>query len=180
MLPLLVGGLAIVATMVTLRAATEVTDVSVFALNLVTGLGLGLAIDYSLFIVSRYREEIAPTAPGSRRCAGRWRPRDAPSLFSSLTVAAAIASLIVFPQRFLYSMGIGGSLVALIAAAIALVVLPAVLALLGERVNALSPGVPQPARRARRAARPRGLLVPALAARDAVPGPDRRRERRPC
>ena len=77
-------------------------------------------------------------------------------LFSSLTVAGAIASLLVFPQRFLYSMGIGGSLVALIAAAIALIVLPAVLALLGERVNALAPAFLQPARRARRAARTRG------------------------
>ena len=91
-------------------------------------------------------------------------------LFSSLTVAGALASLVVFPQRFLYSMGIGGSLVALIAAAIALVVLPAVLALLGERVNALSPAFLR--RRAERDARPaaRGLLVPALAARDALPG----------
>jgi RND superfamily putative drug exporter len=73
-------------------------------------------------------------------------------LFSSLTVAGAIASLTVFPQRFLYSMGIGGSLVALIAAAIALIVLPAVLALLGERVNALSPAFLR--RRADRDARP--------------------------
>src|SRR4029078_7150230 len=64
MLPLLVGGLAIVATMVTLRVATEFTDVSIFALNLVTGLGLGLAIDYSLLLVSRYREEIAPRGAG--------------------------------------------------------------------------------------------------------------------
>ena len=68
-------------------------------------------------------------------------------LFSSLTVAAAIASLMVFPQRFLYSMGIGGSLVALIAAAIALIVLPAVLALLGARVNSLSPRLPAAPRR---------------------------------
>ena len=73
-------------------------------------------------------------------------------LFSSLTVAAALASLIVFPQRFLYSMGLGGSLVALLAAAIALTVLPAVLAMLGNRVNALSPAFLQ--RRAEREARP--------------------------
>ena len=73
-------------------------------------------------------------------------------LFSSLTVAGAIASLIVFPQRFLYSMGIGGSLVALIAAAIALIVLPAVLAVLGERVNSLAPAFLN--RRAERDARP--------------------------
>ena len=99
-------------------------------------------------------------------------------LFSSLTVAAALASLLVFPQRFLYSMGLGGALVALFAAPIALIVLPAVLALLGERVNALAPRFLQRPRRARRAARQRGLLVPALALRHAPPGPDRDRQRR--
>ena len=103
LLPLLVGGLAIVATMVTLRAAAEATDISVFALNLVTGLGLGLAIDYSLFIVSRYREEIAKTGPGIDAMRRTLQTAGRTVLFSSLTVAGAIASLIVFPQRFLYS-----------------------------------------------------------------------------
>ena len=151
-LPLLVGGLAIVATMVTLRAAAETTSISIFALNLVTGLGLGLAIDYSLFIVSRYREEIARRGAGLEAMRRTMATAGRTVLFSSLTVAGAIASLAVFPQRFLYSMGIGGSLVALLAAAIALVVLPAVLALLGERVNALSPAFLH--RRAERDARP--------------------------
>ena len=91
-------------------------------------------------------------------------------LFSSLTVAGALASLLVFPQRFLYSMGIGGSLVALIAAAIALIVLPAVLALLGDRVNSLAPAFLHAPRRARRRDPPRGLLVPALALVMRVPG----------
>ncbi len=152
LLPLLVGGLAIVATMVTLRAAAETTDISIFALNLVTGLGLGLAIDYSLFIVSRYREEIAKQGPGLEAMRTVMATAGRTVLFSSLTVAGAIASLIVFPQRFLYSMGIGGSMVALIAAAIALIVLPAVLALLGDRVNSLSPSFLH--RRAERDARP--------------------------
>jgi uncharacterized membrane protein YdfJ with MMPL/SSD domain len=151
-LPLLVGGLAIVATMVTLRAASEATDISIFALNLVTGLGLGLAIDYSLFIVSRYREEIANYGPGIEAMRRTMSTAGRTVLFSSLTVAGAIASLIVFPQRFLYSMGIGGSMVALIAAAIALIVLPAVLAVLGDRVNSLSPAFLH--RRAERDARP--------------------------
>ena len=93
-------------------------------------------------------------------------------LFSSLTVAAALASLMVFPQRFLYSMGLGGALVALLAATIALTVLPAVLALLGNRVNAWSPKLPAAARRARRDRHRGGLLVPALALRHAPP--DRR------
>ena len=139
LLPLFVGGLAIVGTMVMLRGASEFTSVSIFALNLVTGLGLGLAIDYSLFMVSRYREEIARTGPGLTAMRRTMATAGRTVLFSSLTVAGALASLIVFPQRFLYSMGIGGALVALIAAAIALIVLPAVLSVLGERVNSLSP-----------------------------------------
>jgi uncharacterized membrane protein YdfJ with MMPL/SSD domain len=139
LLPLLVGVLAIVGTLLTLRVASEVTSVSIFALNLVTGLGLGLAIDYSLFIISRYREEIARTGPGLQAMRRTLATAGRTVLYSSLTVAGALASLLVFPQRFLYSMGIGGFFVALIAAAIALVVLPAVLTLLGRRVNSLAP-----------------------------------------
>jgi uncharacterized membrane protein YdfJ with MMPL/SSD domain len=151
LLPLLVGALAIVGTLLTLRVASEVTSVSIFALNLVTGLGLGLAIDYSLFIVSRYREEIGRTGPGLEAMRRTLATAGRTVLFSSLTVAGALASLLVFPQRFLYSMGIGGFFVALIAAAIALVVLPAVLTLLGRRVNSLTPTFL--ARRAERDAR---------------------------
>ncbi|MDX6580843.1 MAG: putative drug exporter of the superfamily [Solirubrobacterales bacterium] len=154
LLPLIVGGLAIVGTMLVLRGASEVTPVSIFALNLVTGLGLGLAIDYSLFIVSRYREEIARTGPGLQAMRRTMATAGRTVLFSSLTVAGALASLMVFPQNFLHSMGIGGSLVALIAAAIALLVLPAVLSLLGERVNSLAPAFLH--RRADRDARPAG------------------------
>jgi uncharacterized membrane protein YdfJ with MMPL/SSD domain len=149
LLPLLVGGLAIVGTFLILRIASELGSISIFALNLTTGLGLGLAIDYSLFIVSRYREELARRGIDKAGTGGRterWealratmRTAGRTVLFSSLTVAAALASLIVFPQRFLYSMGVGGSLVALFAAAVALVILPAVLSLLGPRVNALAP-----------------------------------------
>jgi RND superfamily putative drug exporter len=149
LLPLLVGGLAIVGTFLILRIASEFGSISIFALNLTTGLGLGLAIDYSLFIVSRYREELARRGVDADAEAGRterWealratlRTAGRTVLFSSLTVAAALASLIVFPQRFLYSMGIGGACVALFAALVALVILPAVLSLLGPRVNAGAP-----------------------------------------
>ena len=138
-LPLLVGGLSIVLTFVVLRVVSEGVELSIFALNLVTGLGLGLAIDYSLFVVSRYREEIAASGPGVEALVRTVRSAGRTVLFSSLTVAAALAALLVFPQEFLYSMGVGGVAVALIAALVALVVLPAILALLGERVNALSP-----------------------------------------
>ena len=139
LLPLLVGGVSIMLTFLGLSIAVEAVDISVFALNLVTGLGLGLAIDYSLFIVSRYREEIAQHGPGTTALRNTLNTAGRTVLFSSLTVAAALASLLVFPQKFLYSMGLGGMMVALIAAAVALIVLPAVLALLGHRVNSLAP-----------------------------------------
>ena len=138
-LPLLIGGLAIVSTFLLLTVASEIGSISIFALNLVTGLGLGLAIDYSLFVVSRYREEIAKSGPGMEALRRTMATAGRTVAYSSVTVAGALAALAIFPQRFLYSMGIGGALVALAAALISLTVLPAVLALLGERVNSLSP-----------------------------------------
>ena len=93
--------------------------------------------------------------------------------FSSLTVAAALASLLVFPQRFLYSMGLGGVAGGAARGAVALTVLPAVLTLLGTRVNSGSAALPAAPRRARRPARRERLLVPALALRDAPAGPGR-------
>jgi uncharacterized membrane protein YdfJ with MMPL/SSD domain len=139
LLPVMIGLLAIVGTFLILRVASEFGSISIFALNLTTGLGLGLAIDYSLFIVSRYREEIAKDGPGLPAMRRVLATAGRTVFFSSLTVAAALASLLVFPQRFLYSMGLGGSLVVLLAALISLTVLPAVLTLLGSRVNSLSP-----------------------------------------
>jgi RND superfamily putative drug exporter len=138
-LPLMIGGLAIVGTFLILRLASEFGSISIFALNLTTALGLGLAIDYSLFIVSRYREEIAKSGPGLAAMRRVMATAGRTVFFSSLTVSAALASLLVFPQRFLYSMGLGGALVALFAALISLTVLPAVLTLLGSRVNAGAP-----------------------------------------
>ena len=139
LLPLMVGALAIVGTFLALRIATEIGTISFFALNLTTGLGLGLAIDYSLFIVSRYREEIAVSGPGLPALRRTMATAGRSVLFSAITVAASLAALLIFPQRFLYSMGLGGVLVSLLAATIALTVLPAVLTLLGTRVNSLSP-----------------------------------------
>ena len=139
LLPLLIGGLAIIGTFLILRLASELGSISIFALNLTTALGLGLAIDYSLFVVSRYREEIAVHGPGAAAMRRVLATAGRTVFFSALTVAAALASLLVFPQRFLYSMGLGGAAVALFAALISLTVLPAVLTLLGERVNAGAP-----------------------------------------
>ena len=137
LLPLAVGMLTVLGAFLIMRGVNAVVPMSIFALNLIVGLGLGLAIDYSLFVVSRFREELErqpDTFAALRRTlatAGRT------VLFSSVTVAAALASLMVFPQRFLYSMGIGGAAVALMAALVSLTVLPALLAVLGWRVNAL-------------------------------------------
>ena len=146
LLPPMVGVTTILMTFLSLRIASEFGSVSVFALNLVTGLGLGLAIDYSLFVVSRFREEMERSPDRGEALRRTLATAGRTVLFSSLTVAAAMSSLLVFPQRFLYSMGIGGVLVALLASAVALTLLPAVLMLLGPRVNALAPARLQRAR----------------------------------
>ena len=152
MLPLLVGGFAIVATFLLLRVTDQFFGLSIFAVNLVTGMGLGLGIDYSLFVLARYREELAGGADARAAIMRTLQTAGRTVLYSALTVAAALASLLVFPLRFLYSMGIGGSLVALAAGAVSLVVLPAVLVALGPRINALAPALLQ--RSAASAARP--------------------------
>jgi RND superfamily putative drug exporter len=152
LLPPLLGGLAIVVTFFVLRVVASFVDVSVFALNFTTGLALGLAIDYSLFMVSRYREESANHGYGAEALTRTLQTAGRTVLFSSLTIAAAVASLMVFPQSFLYSMGIAGAIVAVTAATLALTVLPAILTVLGPRVNALAPKRLQ--RAAEREARP--------------------------
>jgi uncharacterized membrane protein YdfJ with MMPL/SSD domain len=139
LIPPLLGAMAIVVTLFALRIVSSFADLSVFALNFVTGLGLGLAIDYSLFMVSRYREEAAASGFGPDALRRTLQSAGRTILFSSVTVAVALAALAIFPQRFLYSMGIAGAIVALVAASLALVVLPALLAVLGPHLNALAP-----------------------------------------
>jgi RND superfamily putative drug exporter len=139
LLPPLVGAAAIGLTFAGLRGLVEVTPLSVFALNLVTGLGFGLAIDYSLLVVSRWREEAAVLGYGPEALRRTLATAGRTVFFSSLTVAASMACLLVFPQQFLSSMGLGGVLVAVFAGAVALVPLPALLALLGPRIDALAP-----------------------------------------
>ena len=138
-LPLLVGGFAIVITFLLLRLVDQFLGLSIFAVNLVTGVGLGLGIDYSLIVLSRYREELARGLDTRAAIARTMQTAGRTVLYSSLTVAGALASMLVFPMRFLYSMGVGGSLVALSAGAVSLIVLPAVLMALGPRINALAP-----------------------------------------
>jgi RND superfamily putative drug exporter len=139
LLPPLIGGLAIIGSFMVLRFLSGAVDLSVFALNLVTGAGLGLAIDYCLLIVSRYREEAAASGFGRLALARTLQSAGRTVIFSAMTVTAAIAALLLFPQRFLYSMGYGGVIVVPLAAILAVVLLPAVLVVLGPRVNALAP-----------------------------------------
>ncbi len=139
LLPLFVGLLTIMTTFLGLRIFNEATALSIFALNLAIGLGLGLSIDYSLFILSRYREEMARDGPGREALLRTLRTAGLTVVFSSLTVAAAMLSLLVFPQRFLYSMAISGSITALGAGLISLTALPALLMALGPRVDAFAP-----------------------------------------
>lgn len=136
-LPLAIGVFAILATLALLRMFTLFTDVSIYALNMTTAMGLALAIDSSLFIVSRFREELAngldPAAATIRsvQTAGRT------VLFSALTVALSMAVLSVFDLYFLKSFAYAGVAVVAAAAIAAIVVLPAALVLLGHRVNSL-------------------------------------------
>ncbi|WP_031076081.1 MMPL family transporter [Streptomyces sp. NRRL S-118] len=137
LLPLGIGIVAILGTNAVLRGLTEFTDVSVFALNLTTALGLGLAIDYALFVVRRFREELAGGADTGAALATTLRTAGRTVLFSALTVAVSLAAMLVFPQYFLRSFAYAGIAVVLLAAAAALILLPAALLLLGHRVNAL-------------------------------------------
>jgi uncharacterized membrane protein YdfJ with MMPL/SSD domain len=140
LLPLYVGILTVFTTFLALRIVNgAITEISIFALNMVIALGLGLAIDYSLFIVSRYREELQRAGPGLEPIRRTLKTAGRTVIFSALTVAAALGCLVLFPQSFVYSMGIGGALCALIAMTISLTALPALLMALGPRVNAGSP-----------------------------------------
>ncbi len=147
LLPLAVGGFAIVGTLLVLRLLATLTDVSVYALNLTTALGLGLAIDYSLFIVSRYREELHAGLEPADALVVTMQTAGRTVLFGAFTVAAALLALLIFPLYFLRSFGYAGIAVVGLAAFGALVVLPTLLAVLGRRVDRLR--LPLGRRRAR-------------------------------
>ena len=140
LMPTLVGAIAVLGAFAVVRLITGVTDVSVFAINVITLLGMGLAIDYALFVVNRFREELAGQPDESRDSVHAAVARTMATagrtvLFSGLIVAASLASLLIFPQTFLRSMGYGGVAAVLVAMAAALTVLPALLAVLGRRVE---------------------------------------------
>ncbi len=138
LLPVLVGLVTVVGARAAIAGLNEITEVSIFAPNIITLIGLGLSIDYALFMVSRFREEIALSPDDLRHALIRTMATAGRTvMFSALTVAAAMSSLLVFPQDFLKSIGYGGIAAVLVAMVAALTVLPATLALLGKRVDSL-------------------------------------------
>ena len=136
--PLLVGGLAILGAFTATRLLAQATEVSTFAVNIITMLGLGMAIDYALFVVSRFREELANGRDTRGAIVATLATAGRTVAVSGLTVALALASLLIFPMGFLRSMGLGGVAAVLVAMLAALTVLPALLAILGPRINSLS------------------------------------------
>ncbi|GAA3118131.1 RND superfamily putative drug exporter [Kribbella aluminosa] len=136
-LPLFVGALAILGAFVLLRGLSAVTDVSIFSINIVTMIGLGLAIDYALFIVTRFREELAHGNDVETALTATMATAGRTVAFSGITVGVAISSLVLFPVMFLKSMAYGGAAAVAIAMIAALTALPALLGVLGHRVNNL-------------------------------------------
>ena len=137
LLPLAVGALAVGGTFAVLTVLVSMTKVSIFSLNLTTAMGLGLAIDYSLFVVNRFREELANGRSVEDAVVRTTQTAGRTVLFSAATVAVSLAALLVFPLYFLRSFAYAGIAVVLVAAAGAVVVLPALLAVVGWRVDAL-------------------------------------------
>jgi RND superfamily putative drug exporter len=176
--PLIVGGSAVVVALATIWVAASLTPMSIFVLNLATLLGLGLGVDYSLLMTSRFREEMAARAddPPEERVARAVETTVATAgravFFSGLTVLLGLAGLVLFEFMILRSVGIAGAIVVLLAASAALTLLPAVLAIIGPRIDRLAirrvvphddPNGPW-ARLARRVMRhPVAVLVPTLA-----------------
>ncbi len=145
-LPLAIGGAAILGSFAALRLLTLVTDVSIYSLNITTILGLGLAIDYGLFMVARFRDELNAQPTTEAALARTVATAGRTVAVSGITVALALASLMLFPEMFLRSMGYGGVATVLVDVLAALTIMPALLAVLGPRVNALR--IRRPVRRA--------------------------------
>ena len=134
-LPLAVGALAVLGTFLMLQLLSGVTEVSIFSLNLTTAMGLGLAIDYSLFVVSRYREELAHGHPTEKAISRTLHTAGRTVVFSAITVALSLAALLLFPLSFLRSFAYAGIPVVATAAFGAVVALPALLAVLGPHID---------------------------------------------
>ncbi len=135
-LPMVVGLMAILGAMAVLRAITTFTDVSIFALNITAALGLALAIDYTLLIVSRYRDEISGGATPEAALVRTMCTAGRTVLFSAVTVALSLSALLVFPMYFLRSFAYSGIATVAFAVAAAVIVTPAAIVALGTRLDA--------------------------------------------
>ena len=181
-LPLAVGAFAILGSMAVLRAITFVTDVSIFALNLTVAMGLALAIDYTLLIVSRYRDELAAGSGRDEALIRTMATAGRTVLFSAMTVALSMVAMVLFPMYFLKSFAYAGIAVVAFAAVAAIVVAPAAIVLLGDRLDSLDVrrllrrvlGRPEPVRQTGR----RDILVSLHQIRYAPVDSDRPRDRR--
>jgi trehalose monomycolate/heme transporter len=136
-LPVAIGGIAILGSFTVLRLLTMATTVSVYSVNITTILGLGLGIDYGLFMVTRFREELHRQPTVEQAVARTVATAGRTVAVSGITVAVALTSLMLFPENFLRSMGYGGVATVAVDMLAALTVLPALLAVLGPKVNAL-------------------------------------------
>jgi putative drug exporter of the RND superfamily len=136
LLPLAVGAVAIMGTFAELSILGSITDVAIYAINLTTAMGMALGIDYALLMVSRFREELAGGATTEQAVRRAVSTAGRTIVFSGATVIAALAALLMFPLYFLRSFAYAGIGVVVIAAAAALFVLPALLMVVGPRVNA--------------------------------------------
>jgi uncharacterized membrane protein YdfJ with MMPL/SSD domain len=176
LLPLVVGITTVLGTFLALTAVNQVYGLSIFALNLVIGLGLGLAIDYTLFLVTRFREELGAQGPGAGAVRTTLNTAGRTVAYSAVTVAFALITLTVFPLGFLQSMGIAGAVVALVAGLASLVIAPAIFAIWGAKLAVRQRRPERPAeqggwyrlshavmRRPARVAAVTGLLMLALA-----------------
>ncbi len=136
-LPVAVGGVAILGSLAVLRAIALITNVSIFALNVTVALGFALAVDYTLLIISRYRDELAEGAGRDEALVKTVTTAGRTVLFSAITVALALVATALFPMYFLKSFAYAGTAVVAFAALAATVVAPAAIALIGDRLDAL-------------------------------------------
>jgi uncharacterized membrane protein YdfJ with MMPL/SSD domain len=136
-LPICLGGLAIVGSMSVLRLLSFGTDVSTYALNLSSAMGLALAIDYTLLIISRYRDELADGSGPDEALIRTMATAGRTVLFSATTVALSMAVMVLFPMYFLKSFAYGGVATVAFVAVAAIFVTPAAIVLLGPRLDAL-------------------------------------------
>lgn len=139
LLPLVLAALGMLCTFFILGIVSQFIPVSKFSIDLTYALAMGLGFDYALLMVSRYRESMFAFGEGREAIAQTLNTAGRTVLFSSLTVSASLASLMVFEQVYLYSLGLAGAIVALVSCAASLVVLPALLFLFGTKINSIAP-----------------------------------------